>query len=401
MNEKINVTVSLQEKRGIYQAVLQYKDINGKKQYKWISTKIKIIKGQKKSLRKKAEEKAEQFRIDFEIDLNKSIFPNTIQDRRDVLFTDYSLEWLRSVSNAKAKTTIGGYESNIKSIICPYFDKRKIKLTELTTLDLQDFYDYQYKQGKSPRTILHYYRNINQILEKARKTKLIVSNPNEDCQIEKPKQFIPNVYSKKELLNLLEKIKNCDIAVPIILIAYYGLRRSEALGLKWERINFEDNQITIAHTVVVTSINHKQIIEKKDIPKNNPSYRTFPIEPDLKDFLKNVYEKQKENKKLFGNSYLNTENYVSVNMDGSLILPNTLTRKFNKFLKDNNLRKIRIHDLRHSVASILLNNGANLREVQEWCGHANVSTTQIYTHLDSSTKEHSAKIMSNIFEKLS
>lgn len=360
----IKVTVSLQEKRGIYQAVMQYKDMNGKKQ-KWKSTGVKIVKGQKKELRKQAEEKAEQLRIEFEQELNKSNCSTNIQDRQNVLFSSYAIEWLESISNAKAKTTIGGYESNIKRIICPYFDERQIKLTELKTLDLQDFYDYQYKLGKDPRTVLHYYRNINQILEKARKTKLIAINPNEDCQIEKPKQFIPSVYSKTELATFLDKIKNTDIAVPIMLIGCYGLRRSEALGVKWERVNFEDNQITIAHTVVSTSINHKHIIDKKDIPKNSSSYRTFPLKPILKDFLQQAYGKQEKNKKLFGNTYLNNENYVSVNMDGSLILPDTLTRKFNKFLEDNNLRKIRLHDLRHSVATILLNNGANLREVQD------------------------------------
>lgn len=400
--EKIEVTVSLQEKRGIYQAVMQYKDKKGNKKYKWASTGVKIIKGQKKELRKQAEEKAEQIKIEFEQELNKSnCYSNNIQDRQNVLFSNYAIEWLESISNAKAKTTVGGYESNIKGIICPYFEERGIKLTELTTLDLQDFYDYQYKIGKDPRTVLHYYRNINQVLEKARKTKLIMINPNDDCKIEKPKQFIPNVYTKKELLTLLDKIKNTDIAVPIMLIGYYGLRRSEALGIKWERVNFEDNQITIAHTVATTSINHKYIIVKKDIPKNSPSYRTFPIEPILKDFLQQAYENQEKNKKLFGDAYFNNENYVSVNMDGKLISPDTLTRKFNKFLIDNNLRKIRVHDLRHSVASILLNNGANLREVQEWCGHSNVSTTEIYTHLDSSSKEHSAKIMSNILSKIS
>lgn len=227
--EKIEVTVSLQEKRGIYQAVMQYKDKNGIKKYKWFSTGIKIIKGQKKELKKLADEKAEQLRLEFQKELNKSNCYNNIEDRRNVLFSDYAISWLDSIYNAKAKTTIGGYESNIKSIICPYFKKRSIKLVELQTLDLQDFYDYQYKLGKSPRTVLHYYRNINQILEKARKTKLITINPNYDCQIEKPKQFIPNVYSKKELTTFLDKIKNTDIAVPIILIGYYGLRRSEAL----------------------------------------------------------------------------------------------------------------------------------------------------------------------------
>lgn len=227
--EKIDVTVSLQEKRGIYQAVMQYKDKNGIKKYKWSSTGIKMIKGQKKELKKLADEKAEQLRLEFKQQLNQSNCSNNIEDRRNVLFSDYAISWLDSIYNAKEETTIGGYESNIKSIICPYFKERNIKLTDLQTLDLQDFYDYQYKLGKSPRTVLHYYRNINQVLEKARKTNLIMMNPNRDCQIEKPKQFIPNVYSKRELTTFLEKIKNIDIAVPIMLIGFYGLRRSEAL----------------------------------------------------------------------------------------------------------------------------------------------------------------------------
>lgn len=234
----IEVTVSLQEKREIYHAVMQYKDKKGKKQYKWKSTGVKIVKGQKKELRKQAEEKAEQLRLEFEQELNKSNFSTNIQDRQNVLFSDYAQEWLESISKAKAKTTVGGYESNIKRIICPYFEERKIKLTELTTLDLQDFYDEQYKLDKNPRTVLHYYRNINQILEKARKTKLIAINPNEDCQIEKPKQFIPSVYSETELATFLDKIKDTDIAVPIMLIGCYGLRRSEALRSKMGKNKF-------------------------------------------------------------------------------------------------------------------------------------------------------------------
>lgn len=396
----IDVTVSLQEKRGIFQAVMQYKDKYGEKQYKWKSTGIKCVKGQKKELKKKAEEKAEQFRQELSQELNKSNCCSNIAEKKDILFADYALKWLDSISKVKAKSTVGGYESNIKAIICPYFQEKEIKLTDLTTLDLQDFYNYQYNLGKDPRTVLHYYRNINQVLERAQKTKLILENPNADCEIEKPKQFIPNVYSKRELANFINKIKNTNISVPIMLIGFYGLRRSEAIGLKWERVNFEDNQITIAHTVVCTTLNHKQVIDKKDIPKNKTSYRTFPMEPIVKELLQQAYKEQEENKRLFGNTYLNTENYVSVNMDGSLILPNILSKRFNKFLADNNLRKIRIHDLRHSVASILLNNGANLRQVQEWCGHANVSTTEIYTHLDCTSKESSAGIMSNIFEDI-
>lgn len=394
----IDVTVSTQIKKGMYYAVLYYNDPLKGYQYKWKSTKIKVVDGKQKRLHKQAEQeannKAEELRKAFEKELNTS----PIEKRQDISFSDYALKWLESISNTKKKSTVGGYESNIKSIICPYFEEKGIKLIDLTTLDLQDFYDYQYSLGKSLRTVLHYYRNINQILEKARKTKLIVVNPNIDCQVDKPEQYIPSVYSKKELVEFLNKIKNTDIAVPIMLIGVYGLRRSEAIGVKWERINFEDSQLTIAHTVVQTTINKKRIIDKKDIPKNNSSYRTFPLKDFLKNFLKETYKKQEENKKIFGNSYLNKENYVCVKMDGSLILPDTLSKKFKKFLKDNNLREIRLHDLRHSVATILLNNGANLREVQDNMGHSNVSTTEIYTHLDSSSKEHTANIMNDILK---
>lgn len=100
------------------------------------------------------------------------------------------------------------------------------------------------------------------------------------------------------------------------------LEEVKPYGVKWERINFEDDKITIAHTVTVTSIGHKSVIEKKDILKNNSSYRTFPLKPVIKNFLEQSYEQQKRNKELFGNAYLNNENYVSVNMDGSLISPN-------------------------------------------------------------------------------
>ncbi len=397
----INVTVSLQEKKGMYYAVLYYNDSVNGYQYKWRSTKIKVVNTSQKRLHKQAKQeaykKAEDMRKAYEEELNLGIDNN----KKDILFCDFAKEWLESISNTKAKSTVGGYQSNIESIICPYFEEKKIKLTELSTLDLQNFYNYQYKLNKSPRTVQHYYRNINQILERAKKTNLILINPNENTQIEKPKQFIPSVYSKKELIDFLRKIKNTDIAMPIMLISTYGLRRSEAIGLKWERVNFEENQITIAHTVVQTTLNSKRSIIKKDIPKNNSSYRTFPIKEHLKKFLLEAYKTQKHNKEIFGKCYLNDGNYVCVNTDGSLMLPDTLTKKFEKFLKDNNLRKIRLHDLRHSVATILLNNGANLREVQENMGHSNVSTTEIYTHLDSSSKEHTAKIMDSIFENVS
>jgi len=400
----ISVTVSTQtklEKSPFYYAVLHWVDpIIKKDKYKWKTTKIKYIDEKQKRLHKQAKQeannKAEEIRKDFETLLNK---PHLLQvhSKQDILFTEYLKNWLESIENTKAKTTIGGYQSNINSIIIPYFEDKNLKLNEITNLDLQNFYDLQYKLGKNPRTVKHYHYNIRQALEKARKMKLIKNNPADECSLEKTRQYIPQIYNSNELKSFLEKIKGIDIEIPVILAAYYGLRREEVLDIKKNRIDFENNTITIAHVVTTTTINHKHIINKVDIAKNNSSYRTLPLIPIIKQFLIEVLEKQEKNKNFFGNAYKNSENYICVNSEGELIKPDTLTRKFSKFLKDNNLRKIRFHDLRHSVGSILIKQ-VSTREVQEFLGHSNIQTTELYTHLDDSDKIIAANAISKMLQ---
>ena len=395
---KIKVKVSLQEKKNVFHAVLYYKDINGEKQYKWKTTGVKIVKGYKRELKEKAKEIAEKIRIDFEYNLNASLGYRDFSDRQNMLFSDYMKEWLNSIYNAMSKTTIGGYQSNVNAVICPYFEKTGIRLNELKTIDLQDFYDYEYSLDKNPCTVKHYHSNIHTALEKARINQLITHNPSDDCKLAETQQYIPTIYSKKELEEFLKKIRGCKLEIPIFITALLGVRRSEALGLKWNRVDFEEGTITIAHTITQSTVNHQRVVVKKELGKNKSSYRTLPMPLILKEFLKEIQEKQKENKKIFGNSYKNTENYVCVDMEGNLIKPDSLTKEFSKFLKENNLPKIRVHDLRHTIGSLLIQNGSSLREIQEWLGHSNVKTTEIYTHLDASTKVHSVNVLNNLFK---
>lgn len=106
-------------------------------------------------------------------------------------------------------------------------------------------------------------------------------------------------------------------------------------------------------------------------------------------------EEQKENRRLCGRSY-NKEylDYVCVNEIGDLIKPHYVTESFPKLLKANGFRPIRFHDLRHSCASLLLANGVSMKQIQEWLGHSDFSTTaNIYAHLDYSSKLTSADAM--------
>lgn len=96
--------------------------------------------------------------------------------------------------------------------------------------------------------------------------------------------------------------------------------------------------------------------------------------------------KQLEDKLFFGNTYHESE-YVCRRNDGSLLKPSYLTQSFKAILLKNGLPVIRYHDLRHSCASLLLSNGFNLKEIQEWLGHSEISTTaDIYSHLESQSK---------------
>ena len=154
----------------------------------------------------------------------------------------------------------------------------------------------------------------------------------------------------------------------------------------------------------MTNIRNNVIIRPskrtRDKTKTKSSKRTLPLEPIVKSFLLELKEKQEKNKELCGNSY-NQEylEYICVDNCGNLIRPDYVTETFLKLLKKKNLKQIRFHDLRHTCASILLKNGANMKEIQAWLGHSNYNTTaNLYAHLDTSSVCNTGKVISNIFE---
>ena len=134
--------------------------------------------------------------------------------------------------------------------------------------------------------------------------------------------------------------------------------------------------------------------------ENNPydqDMRTLPLVPFMRERLLALKEEQQENRRLCGRSYIKDYiDYVCVNEIGDLIKPHYVTESFPKLLKANGLRHIRYHDLRHSCASLLLANGVPMKQIQEWLGHSDFSTTaNIYAHLDYSSKLTSADAMLN------
>lgn len=202
---------------------------------------------------------------------------------------------------------------------------------------------------------------------------------------------------------LFEVAKGSIIELHILLASYYGLRRSEVSGLKWSAIDFVNHTITVANTVTHCSLGGEYKLVKKKRTKNTTSYRTFPLNDKIEQLLLDEKRKQEQNKKSFGNAYKNKEDYVLVDTEGNLILPDRVTKTFRKLMKVNKdkLRKIRFHDLRHSTASLLLSEGCNMKEIQDYLGHSSWNcTANIYSHLESSTKQKSVDTITKALEQV-
>lgn len=378
----------LQQKRGFYHIVLSYTGSDGKRKTKWKATGLPV-KGNKK----KAEAMLESVR--------KTYVPPDIgkkdalgQYRGNELFTDYMEYWLVIARTSIAETTYASYSTLYKASIKPYFEKLEVTLGGLTPKHIQDFYTEQLKRVKAA-TVIHYHAIIHRALKYAFKTDRIDENP--AAKIDRPKmeRFIGDFYDEDEMAKLFDVALGTKLELPIFFGAFYGLRRSEILGLKWDSIDFERNTISIRHTVVDCYVDGKHVLIQSDTTKTKSSMRTLPLVPVFREGLLRLKQQQAYHRKLCGRSYCKHYlEYICVNEIGELIKPNYISCTFPKMLVKNKLRRIRFHDLRHSCASLLLANGVPMKQIQEWLGHSDFSTTaDTYAHLDYASKLSSADAM--------
>ena len=270
-----------------------------------------------------------------------------------------------------------------------------MKLCEVTPQVLDEFQEKILLEGYTTNTVIHYHAIFGKAFKDAVRKDYLETNPM--LKVDRPKKnsFRPNFYSKDEVQQLLEVSQDDPLHLCILITAYYGLRRSEVLGLKWSSIDFERKSITINHKVTEQLVNGKYVPVVSDVMKNKTSCRTLPLIPAVEEELLKQKEKQQLYRKLFKKSY-STEylDFVCTDQEGKLIRPNFVTEHFDWLLRKYSLPRIRFHDLRHSCASLLLANGVPMKQIQEWLGHSDFSTTaNIYAHLDYASKLSSAQAM--------
>ena len=323
-------------KNGKYYAVLNYKNAGGQRKTKWISLGLS-----EKGNKRKAESELARLRAEFEP-------PKEVGDlSSDMLFADYLLEWLEIAKGRLAHATYGAYQGLLKSTIVPYFRKKKLTLRELEARHLQMFYSEMLRRV-TPNTVIHYHAVIHSALKYAVKTDKLIQNVADKVDRPRKNSFQPVFLSAEEMQKMFEALRGTKLELPVLVAAFYGLRRGEVVGLKWDAIDFEQGTISVKRTVTSTIIDGKYQEFEQQSAKTKSSLRTLPLIGSFREYFMQVKEAQELNKQVCGNCYnYEYDGFVFVDELGEWMRVEYLTNAFPKFLESHGLRRMRFHDLRH------------------------------------------------------
>ena len=273
------------------------------------------------------------------------------------------------------ETTAYGYRGMIENYLKPQLGE--IRLQKLTARDIQQYYTWLMDEKElSPNTVIKHHNLLTNTLNAAERQEYITKNPMRAVSPPKKRQREAKFYTPEQLGILLDKAVGTRLELPVFICAYLGLRRGELCGLRWSDVDLEHQTITIENTRTQAG---KKEIEKGT--KTASSTRTLYLPDTLCDMLKAAKENQQACRAEYKNAY-DDNDYVVVMEDGRPFRPNYLSELFGKFLADNDLPKIVLHELRHTFASLSNQAGIPAYNIGKALGHSTPATTQkIYTHL--------------------
>jgi integrase len=386
------LTARLQDKGGRYYCVINYKE-GDKHRQKWISLGISTKESKQKALKLMEEKRAE-------FESRMCLAGST------TYFVDYIEKWLNERKGVVQQTTWEGDETYVYRHIIPYFEPLKLLLVDVKPIHIKQYYEYKYTQGRldgkegglSISTLKKHALILKQSLDCAVLEEYIVSNPT--AVVKMPAKEIP-VREKKfltleEANEVIQAFQGHPLQAMIYVTLYYGLRKSEVLGLRWSSIDFRRNTLTINHSVVKV----KGGSIAKDQMKTASSYREYELIKDVRKVLLELRAAQEVNRRLFQSEYVDND-YIFKWENGKPFRPDTITRSVERHLKAKGLPEITYHTLRHSTASILYDMGWDIMDIKHWLRHSSIDVTaDIYTHISNNRKKKLSQKLVGAFEPL-
>lgn len=348
---------------------------------------FKTIKGTKKDAEKLLREMITEVENQSYVKNNNITLDVFIKDWLDLYIKD-------NVS----PTTMEQYVNQVNNYIIPKFGNKRLQ--DIKNIDIQRWINELKEKSPrsdkplSPKSIKNIFLNLSACLDKAVMQELIKKNPCENITLPKIEKHEVNVYNQDEITQMLNCAKGTDMYLPLMMEICLGLRRGELLGLKWKHIDFANSIVNVRENLVEVG---NQLITKS--PKTSSGVRDIQIPETLLKLLKEYYILRLSDKLSIDDEYIIIQ--TSKKNYGKPFKSDSFSLKFRRFLKKNNLRHIRFHDLRHCNATLLLSLGVSPKIIQQRLGHSNYQITMdIYSHvLPSVEKESAIKLDNALFNK--
>ena len=300
-------------------------------------------------------------------------------------------EWFEAYAKVKVRpSSHQTYKGYIENHIKPNIGD--IPIEKLTSLQLQKFYRLLLTEGRIPRIesekqhrglSAKTVRNINQVISSAMdmavRHKLILSNPTEGCELPKVEHREMKTLPAEQLGAFLREAEESGVYELYYLDLATGLRRGELLGLKWEDVDLQNGIIHVRRQVARVDG------EVKEMPlKTKNSYRNISISQDAVAMLTEMEAHR-------------SSDYVFPSSTGGPISPDGVNNMLHRVLKRAGLPSIRFHDLRHTFATLALQNGVDIKTVSGMLGHFSAGfTLDTYAHVTTSAQKEAARTMGNV-----
>jgi integrase len=316
-------------------------------------------------------------------------------------FGEWLDKWLTSYKKGQLKpSTYQSYEMLVNVHIKPALGK--IPMIKLQAHMLQSFYNEKLENGRadgkgglSTRGVRYLHAVIRQALEQAVKEGLLPRNVADATNppTVKNKQMRP--LTEEELLKFFETAKEDRLFPAYVLAATTGLRRGELLGLCWDCIDIENGVLTVQRQL----LDLKDGLTLEETTKSKSGRRSIVLTDDAIRELKAHRKRQLQERWLMGEAYQD-KGLVFCREDGSFLRPDEFTKRFQRLLKKAGLPKVRLHDLRHTHASLLLARGVHPKVVQERLGHSSITMTlDLYSHLTPGLQEAAAATLNGLLNQ--
>lgn len=339
----------------------------------WIA-KITLPDGRERRKRSKNKFKAQTWLFE----QRKAISDRRVLVNESVTVNSFCDSFLKDVAKhtLKEKTYIT-YEAYLRLHIRP--ELGKVRLINLQSQQIQRLYTRKLESGLSAKTVHHIHGTLRRVLNEAVKWGLIHKNPCDNVSPPRVEKKIPSVWTIKEAKTFLSAVEGHRWYGIYLIALTTGARRGEILGMEWQNINWSASTIGIEKTI--SEIKGRAVITA---PKTARSRRTIVL-PDV------VLDLLKENRQPKG--------FIFLSLNDTPITPRNLLRHYYSVLDKLDLPRIRFHDLRHTVATILLQENTHPVKVQQLLGHSSITTTlDVYSHILPPMKSEVADKMDDIFK---